>query len=346
MEENNRIKIKGKSGEAKTQKRKSGFRTFFKVLFIILFILILLVASVIGGSYLYMSHKLDTVDYVDIPKNEIEVNTGVEENLSNYRNIALFGLDSRMDNFDDSRSDCIMIISINNKTNDVRIGSVYRDTYVDIQGHGLDKITHAYAYGGAKLSMNTLNKNLDLDIKEFVTVNFETVKTVIDTIGGVEITVTDAESQSIPNISGAGTYNLNGTQALAYSRIRKIDTDYKRTERMRTVLNAVFEKLKKQSPAEILSFVDVILPHISTNIPKNEIIAMAPSILSYKITNDFGWPYEVKGITLDRWYGVPVTLETNVVKLHQDLFGEQNYTASDTVKSISNRIISKTNYSK
>lgn len=311
-----------------------------------LFIGIILIALIACGvGYWYLNSKLDKVDYVDIPVNEIEVNTGVEENLEEYRTIALLGLDTRTDTFTGSRSDCIILVTINNITKDVKLTSVYRDTYLDIDGYGLDKITHAYAYGNAKLTINTLNKNLDLNIKEFITVNFETVKTVVDAIGGVTIDVTTAEAASIPGISSAGTYNLNGEQALAYARIRKIDSDYKRTERMRTVLTAVFEKAKTKSIAELNSLADTILPHVSTNVTKSEIVSLLPQIFSYNVTDSIGWPYVVRAYTTPTWYGAPVTLEENVKRLHQELFDEEDYEVSDTVKAISDKIIKRTGYS-
>ena len=211
--------------EGKRLNKEEEHKKKHKVLrvFIIIFIILLVLAiALIGTGYWYIHSKLDQMNYVDnVTRNEVAVDAEVEENLSEYRNIALFGLDTHYDSFENSRSDCIIIVSINNNTKDVRLLSVYRDTYVDIDGHGLDKITHAYAYGGPALALSTLNKNLDLNITEFVTVNFETVKTIVDEIGGVQITVTSAEanSGSIPNIHSAGTYNLYGEHALAYSRI-------------------------------------------------------------------------------------------------------------------------------
>lgn len=316
-----------------------------KVIFKILIVLVLIIAIVALCGYLYIHNKLNRIDYVDLPANEIEVNAGIEEYLEKYRTIALFGLDTRADKLSDSRSDCIILVTINNITKDVKLTSVYRDTYLELDGIGLDKATHAYYYGNAKLAINTLNKNLDLNIKEFVTVNFETVKTVVDSIGGVNITVTSAEASKIPNISTAGTYNLNGEQALAYARIRKIDSDYKRTERMRTVLTAVLEKVKTKNVSELNSLVDTILPHVSTNISQAEIFSLIPQVVSYNVTDSIGWPYEVRAYTTPTWYGAPVTLESNVKKLHQEVFGEEDYEVSETVKEISNKIITKTGYS-
>ncbi len=233
--------------EKKQVKKK---RTGLKIFGIIILILIIIIAGIAVGGFSYINDKLGKIDYDDLSANEIEVNAGVEESLSKYRNIALLGLDARTDTFDGTRSDCIIIASINQETKEIKLLSVYRDTYLELTDRNLDKITHAYAYGGAKLTLSTLNTNLDLNITEYVTVNFDTVRTVVNAVGGVKMTVTDAEAKSIPNITSAGTYNLNGEQALAYARIRKIDTDYKRTERMRDVLTAVFNKVKKLSIVE------------------------------------------------------------------------------------------------
>ena len=340
------------------QKSKSGFKIFLRILLALLIIIVIFVLSALGGSWWFLNSKLDKVQYVNIPEEDIEVNEGVEENLEEYRNILLLGLDST--SFTGSRSDCIILVTINNRTKNVKLTSIYRDSYLDINNYGLDKITHAYAYGGPALSMSSINKNLDLNIKEFATVNFDTVVSVVDSIGGVQIPITSEEVKYIntyikavnsqlgrnsSSITTPGTYTLDGVQALAYSRIRYTDGgDYKRTERMRDVLTAVFAKAKTKSIPELNSLLDTLLPHVYTNISKDEIISLLPQAASYNVTDSVGWPYEVKGITLDRWYGVPVTLEQNVKKLHEQVFGETDYTVSDTVKSISNKIINKTGY--
>ena len=320
---------------------RGGFLKFIGILFLILLIIL---GIALGAGYAFLSDKLSNMNHVDIDENAITINAGIADELKDYRTIALFGLDTREDSFKNSRSDCIILISINKRTNDVKLTSVYRDTYVDIDGHGLDKITHAYAYGGPELALSTLNKNLDLNITEFVTVNFETVKTVVDTIGGISLTLTSAEAKQI-GLSGAGTYTLDGDEALAYSRIRYSDSEYKRTERMRNVIDAVFTKIKSKDISQILEYIDIILPHISTNISNNSIIAMVPFVLSYDITDSLGWPYDVKGYSSDAWYGVPVTLESNVKELHEELFDTKDYTPSKTVQEISDDIIDETGYS-
>ena len=224
----------------------------------------------------------------------------------------------------------------------------------------LDKVTHAYSYGGAQNTLKALNTNLDLNISEYVTVNFDAVIAAVNAMGGVNIDIDsselkyindyiDATSQSSgvksSHITKTGTQTLDGVQAVAYSRIRyTAGGDYKRTERMRTVVTAMMKKAKTLSITKLNSLADTILPKISTNISSMEIVSLIPSIASFNITESLGWPYETQGITLDRWYGVPITLESNVLKLHQEAFGQEDYEVSDTVKTISNQIIKKTGY--
>ena len=325
------------------KKKKSGLKIFG----IIVLVLVIILAILVGIIFGFINSKLSKMQTVDLNEDDLSVSSQVEENLAEYRNIAIFGIDSREDTYSKgNRSDCIIIASINNNTKEVKLLSVYRDTYVNIEGHGLDKITHAYSYGEAPLAIKTLNSNLDLNIKEFVTVNFDAVKDIIDSIGGIQMQITSEEVSHISGITQAGTYNLTGEQALAYARIRYAEGgDYKRTERMRDVLTAVANKVKTMNVSQLNNLVDEILPRVYTNITAGDIFSLFPSVASFNITESKGWPYETKGITLDRWYGVPVTLESNVKQLHQELFGETDYEPSETVKTISNSIVQKTGYS-
>ena len=310
-------------------------------------ILLIILAIIIGGTFWFINSKLGKMQQVDLNEEDLDVSAEVAENLSNFRNIAIFGIDSREDSYSKgNRSDCIIIASMNNQTKEVKLVSVYRDTYVQIEGYGLDKITHAYSYGEAPLAIKTLNTNFDLNITEFVTVNFDAVKEIVDDIGGISMNITQEEVSHIPGLTKAGTYTLTGEQALAYARIRYAEGgDYKRTERMRDVLTAVLNKVKTFSISELNQFVDKVLPKVYTNITAADVFSMIPSLTSIKITDSIGWPYETRGITLDRWYGVPVTLESNVKRLHQEVFGENDYLPTDTVKQISQEIINKTGYS-
>ena len=272
------------------------------------------------------------------------VNSNVSKSLSNYRNIVIFGVDDRTDSFS-GRSDSIILVSLNKKTSEVKLCSIYRDTYLKLTGRTLDKITHAYAYGGPELAISTLNQNLDLNITEFATVNFDSTQKIIDAVGGITLKIDSDEVKHITGINSAGKHHLTGSQALEYSRIRyEAGGDYKRTERMRTVLTAVFDKVKTLGLGELNNLVNELLPLVKTNISTLDVISLLPNIASFKVNTNIGWPYEVKGITLDRWYGVPVTLEENVSKLHEELFGQTGYIPSDTVKEINNSIINKTGY--
>lgn len=343
--------------KSKPKKKRKGLKIFG----IVVLTLVIIIAGVLGGAYWYIADKFGKMQQVAINEEELNIDTQVEENLSGYRNIALFGVDSRDDNLGrGNRSDCIIIASINNKTKEIKLLSVYRDTYVQIEGHGLDKITHAYSYGEAPLALSTLNTNLDLNIKEFVTVNFDLVAEAVNLLGGVDINIEQSEIQYIneyidstssstgiasKHITKTGMQTLDGVQAVAYSRIRyTAGGDYKRTERMRDVLTAMLQKIKTKSIGEINNFLDVILPKVYTNIEANDIIALIPDMMNFKVTDSIGWPYETKGITLSAWYGVPVTLEENVTRLHEELFGEENYTPTATVQEISDSIIKKTGY--
>ena len=342
------------NGETLKGKKRKRIRIFLTIILVILILLLLC----FSGIAWYVYNKLSKVNYVELEN--IEINEGVEEQLKGYRNIVLFGVDAIANTYDNSRSDCIIIASINEDTNEVKLTSIYRDTYVYIEGHGYDKITHAYAYGGPELAINTINKNFDLDITEFVAVNFDAVVDIIDAIDGVNITIESDELNYIndyisavdsqmgkrtPKVTKTGNQTLSGVQALAYSRIRyTAGGDYKRTERMRDVLNASFSKAKTMSVGKLNNLADILLPKVYTNITSNEILGMIPNITKYNVVSSIGWPYEVKGITLDRWYGVPVTLESNVKKLHADLFGNEGYEVSSKVKEYSNGIIKKTGY--
>ena len=340
------------------EEKKKGVNIFFKIVIVLILIIIIL----LGVAFFYVKGKLDKIQKVELPKDEeLGITEEIEQKLTGYRNIAIFGVDSRADDYGrGNRSDCIVIASINNDTGEIKLASVYRDTYVNIDGYGLDKITHAYSYGEAPLAIKTLNKNLDLNINEFVTVNFDSVAEAVDQLGGIKLTIDSEEIKYIngyidetsrvtgkksQHITQPGTYTVDGVQAVAYSRIRyTAGGDYKRTERMRTVIEAMFAKLKTRNLKEINSFADDILTHEYTNISETEIISMVPSMAKYKVTESVGWPYNTKGKTMDRWYGIPVTLESNVIQLHKEIFGEEDYVPSDTVKSISQSIVNKTGY--
>ena len=337
-----------------------------KIIGIIFLVLIVIALGAALGGYIYLQNMLGKINHVDIDEEAIEINEEAKElKKSGYRTIALFGVDSRSNKLESgTRSDGIILAVIDEKTKKIDLISVYRDSYLQIPGKGIDKVTHAYAYGGAELSMSTLNTNLDLDITEFATVNFNVLSDIVDSIDGVKIKITSEEIKYInkyiaevekvsgkksSNITKPGTYNLDGVQAVAYSRIRYTSGgDYKRAERMRTVLSAIISKSKGLSITKLNKLANKLLPEIYTNIDSNEIISMIPQIATYSVSNSMGWPYEVKGATINKvWYGVPVTLESNVKKLHEEIYSKQtDYEVSSKVKEISSQIIKKSGYNK
>lgn len=329
---------------------------------LLIFIVIIGIALAVGANYI--KSKLDKINVEEIDKTAVGITEEVEKELKGYRNIALFGIDSRKDDYGlGNRSDCIIIASLNQDTNEIKLVSVYRDTYMQVENNGkqiLDKVTHAYSYGGAENALKALNTNLDLNITEYVTVNFDAVIEAVNSIGGVTINIDSSELKYINDyikatsattgvksklIQTTGEQVLDGVQAVAYSRIRYTEGgDYKRAERMRTVINATLSKVKTLNPSELNRLIDTILPRISTNITSSEVTELIPIVAALNITESIGWPYEIKEITLDRWYGVPVTLESNVERLHKEVLGQPDYVVSETVKEISNKIIKRTGY--
>lgn len=352
------------AGKRTQEKPKKKMKTFGKVMLIIVIILVILLGIGAGVGFWYVHDKLGKVNYVEIDESNIGIDNEIDAKLNGYRTIAIFGVDSRNNELvKGTRSDCIILATINEKTKEVKLTSIYRDTYLELTGRDLDKVTHAYAYGGAELAISTLNTNLDLNIKEFVTVNFESVVDIVNAVGGVSINMTKEELKYIngyideinkvtgnkaSHITKSGTQTLNGVQALAYGRIRYTSGgDYKRTERMRDVMMAVVAKAKKMSIGQLNTLADTLLPKVYTNINTGEIISLIPQLIGYNIVDSTGWPYNTKGATIGGvWYGPPVTLESNVKELHEKVYGQEGYEPSEKVKEISQKIVKKTGYSK
>ena len=347
-------------------RKKKKMNKGLKIFLIILLVLVIIIVGLGVAGYTFVNGKIGKMQKENIDTTAVGINEETKQELKGYRNIALLGIDSRADDYGlGNRSDCMMIASINQETSEIKLISVYRDTYVYVMENGtkrLDKITHAYSYGGAQNTLKSLNEAMDLNITEFVTVNFDAVIAAVDSLGGVYIDIDnseikyindyiDATSQSSgiksTHVTKTGRQKLDGVQAVAYSRIRYTSGgDYKRTERMRTVVEAMLSKAKTLGVSQLNSFADTILPKIRTNISSGDIWGLVPKLAAFKVTNSIGWPYETKGITLDRWYGVPVTLESNVIKLHKEAFEQDDYELPETVKEMNNAIIKKTGYSK
>lgn len=352
--------------EENNMRKKKKMNKGLKIFLIILLVLVIFILGLGVAGYTFVNGKIGKMQKENIDTTAVGINEETKQELKGYRNIALLGIDSRADDYGlGNRSDCMMIASINQETNEIKLISVYRDTYVYVMENGtkrLDKITHAYSYGGAQNTLKSLNEAMDLNITEFVTVNFDAVIVAVDSLGGVYIDIDESEIKYVndyidatsessgvksSHITHSGRQKLDGVQAVSYTRVRyTTGGDYKRTERMRTVVEAMLSKAKTLNVGQLNSFADTILPKIRTNISTSEIWGLIPKLASFKVTESIGWPYDTKGITLDRWYGVPVTLKSNVERLHKEAFEQEDYEASDTVKEMSAAIVKKTGYSK
>ena len=241
----------------------------------------------IGGVYIYGRHIYNKVERVEVDKEEVGITEEVEEKLSPYNNsvinIALFGVDS----YDGStgRSDSIIIATIDTIHKKLKLTSIMRDSYVNISGIGNDKINHAYAFGGPQLAIKTLNENFDLNIQDFVAVNFDSLPKIIDMLGGVTVDVTEEEVSHISGINSAGTYNLTGAQALAYSRIRyATGGDYVRTERQRTILTKMYEKILSINPTQYTSLLSEGLSMLQTSLDYSKILELGTEVLKMGVT--------------------------------------------------------------
>lgn len=331
--------------------RKKKKKKHRKLIFTLELVLILVVA--LG---LFAFAQLSRVGRVNLK--DIVINSGIAK--SGYRNIALFGVDSREGDLDSgTNSDTIMVCSINNKSGEIKLVSVYRDTYLDVYDGNYAKANSAYAGGGPERAVNMLNKNLDLDITDFVTVDFNAVIKAVDLLGGIDIDLTDEEVKwlnaylvetsqvtgvSYENVTSSGTQHLSGIQAMAYCRIRYTEGwDYKRTERQRLVLEKIFAAAQAQGVTGLAGLINTMIPYIKTSLSNTEMLALAANIGKYSIGDTQGFPYDKQAADVDAGdCVVPVNLASNVSQLHSYLFGESNYTPSDTVQQISNQIINNT----
>lgn len=351
---NNRNRKRKKMTRRQRRKRKL-------ILFIVevLVILILLAALFV----IIKLNKLNNTGDLDEDKLNINIDAKTQELLDGYTNIALFGIDNRSTGkYESGNSDCIMIASINNDTKEVRLVSVYRDSFLAVDDDDdLRKLNAAYAKGGPTGAVAALNKNLDLDIKEYVAVDFNAVMEVVDALGGIELDITSKEAETMKiyinemnevmgtngtAVSGPGLQTVNGIQALAYCRDRYSGgDDYGRTERQRTVISKIVEKAKAASLPTLNKVIDELFPDISTSLSSSEILGLAASIKDYELADTQGWPFQ---LTTERMGGklgdvvVPTDLETNVNLLHQYLFDVEDYETTQTVKNISKSVINET----
>lgn len=365
-------KVKSSKGNKKASAKKRKARRRNRT---ILFAAEIIVLVVMLG-FLYTVMKTEKVEKIQIDEEAIvmEMNEKVEENevMKGYRNVALFGVDSREGSLGKgTRSDTIIIASINQDTGDVKLLSVFRDTYLNLGNDSYNKCNAAYAKGGPEQAITMLNKNLDMNITDYITVGFDGLIEVIDALGGVEINVTESEISHLNNyqismvgtttdgktftaqegvdytpVTKAGMQNLNGLQATAYCRIRYIGNDFQRAQRQRDVITAISEKAKKASVAKLNNVVNGVMDNVSTSLDVKEILSVLSEIGNYSIVGSDGFPFEKyratgtvgsKGSCV-----IPQDLEKNVTELHKFLFGEEDYEVSSEVKEFSQKVAKDT----
>ena len=338
-----------------------------KVLFILEIIVLLLF---IGGLYVYgqISAKLDKIDIqeTDIQEQDIVTNDQAPQ-MTGYTTYALFGLDhrSRNEKLNTENSDTIIVASINNDTKAVKLVSVYRDTLLNVKDDTYSKANAAYALGGPAQAVNMLNTNLDLNITDYVSIDFDALVTVVDCLGGLDIPLSYAEIVHMNNYcvetaeetgksytpvelpepkpedqeAIVGTYHLNGVQATSYCRIRyTASLDMGRTERQRRVIQMIVDKAKKAGLSTIFDIMDQVFPMVKTSVSKTEILKLIPAMIGYCIDETTGFPQDYKFATVKGSVIVPTTLDSNVLKLHQFLYGNTNYTPTQDVLNKSAQI--------
>lgn len=344
-----------------------------KILFAVEIIVLLLF---IGGLYVYgqLNSKLDKINQPVLDDSKIKVNQEVQDSidsqestLTGYTTYALFGIDHRDKNtaLGGENSDTIIIASVNNDTKDVKLVSVYRDTLLNLGNDTYSKANAAYAYGEAEQAITMLNTNLDLNISEYATVNFNALTTIIDDLGGLDMDMSYAEIVHMNNYCVETSeetgkdytpielpdrpddieavqyhYHLNGVQATSYCRIRyTASLDMGRTERQRRVIQMIVSKAKSVGLGKIFKIMDDVFPMVTTSMTKDEILQLLPTLIGYSVDDTTGFPTSYKFSNVKGSIIVPTTLETNVIELHKFLYGDEAYTPSATVKANSEKIL-------
>lgn len=349
-------------GRRRARAKKGNWFTRMKMWQRVLLIVACVLLCVVFGAAVYVYAKWSMIDTQDIKAEDIVINDEVKKNKEvdlgdGYKNVALFGVDSRDGNLGEgNRTDCIIVASLNNETKEIKMVSVYRDTLLDLSEGTYQKCNAAYSYGGPVLAINMLNMNLDLDIEDYVTVDFGAIADAIDLLGGVEIEVTEEElpyiNQYIPEtansagksanyLSSAGLQKLDGTQATTYARIRSTaGGDFTRTERQRLVIEKMFEKAKTADLGTLNAIIDKVFPQVSTSFTLQEILMYATAYSEYTLTGNMGFPEDNYTDMLSGLGSVvvPDDLVSNVTKLHEFLFGTTGYTPSSTVQTVNSNI--------
>lgn len=342
----------------KKKESKSG-----RILFAVEILVLLLF---LGGLYLW-GQVNQRLDILEEPAKEFEQERVVINPeapiMTGYKTYALFGIDRRDKNpmFDTENSDTIMIASVNNDTKEVKIVSIYRDTLLNIGDGVYAKANAAYAYGGPEQAISMLNKNLDLDITDYISINFDALVTAVDCVGGLDVPLSYAEIVHMNNYcietseevgkgyvpvelpeeqpenqeEILGTYHLNGVQATSYCRIRyTASMDMGRTQRQRDTILRIVQKAKKGGLSLVFSMMDEIFPLVKTSLTKAEMLQLMPSMIGYGLDESVGFPmnYMFANTSQNGSVIVPTTLVSNVEELHKFLYGEDtDYVVSDDV---------------
>ena len=357
------IKARKAAAKKRIQAKNQAKKKRNKIILFVVEIFVLLLAVVV----LYGVLKTEKVGKVDIPEEDIVINEEVlekqETTMKGYRNVALFGVDSTTGALTkNTRSDSIMIASINLDTGECKIVSVYRDTYLNLGNDTYNKCNAAYAKGGPEQAINMLNMNMDMNITDFVTVGFAGLSDTIDALGGIMIDVDEAEIEHLNNyqlcmaedlkrtytpVTSTGYQLLDGLQATAYCRIRyTAGDDFKRAERQREVLMAIADQAKTASPATLNKVANDVFSEVYTSLDLSEILELLGEVTKYEIVGQAGFPEDnhratgtigSKGSCV-----VPVSLEENVTWLHNFLFEDEAYTPSEAVKEYSQKVVADT----
>lgn len=343
----------GGSGLSYREKRKKKKRGC-GCLPVLLLVIILAVVAVAGFRFSLKS-AFSKIEKYPLDKSNVTA-TEADANMKDYQNIALFGVDSQDNKIKDqgSRTDCIIIASINNSSKKVKLMSIYRDTYVSIDGE-YDKINAAYSYGGPELALRTINRNLDLNITDFATVNFKALADAVDILGGIPLTINsekelenlNAYIGNMNHINGGnskkfdkvGTYTFDGNQAVAYSRIRYMEGgDHARANHQRLVLEGIMNAAKKQ-PLKLGKLISTVLPQCKTSLSNNDLTKLTLSMARCEIEDSQAYPFQSEDERYNGiYYGFPITAKTNVTKAHKYLFGTKNYEPVDELQKISAKI--------
>ena len=318
--------------------------------------------AIVGGTLVllttagvaFAASKLSKIETTELDTEKLNISTEVEHNETGYLNVELFGLDSRDGSLGTGeRSDTIIIASLDRATKEVKLCSIFRDTLLEQPDGSYNKANSAYATDDAEGAVAMLNKNLDMDIKHYVTVNFNVLVDVIDALGGIELDLTDEEvfwtngyctetsrvtGKKTTELTKPGKQLLDGVQATSYCRIRYTSgDDFKRAERQRIVLEQIVNKAQTADLSTINRIIDKVFPKVATNFTLTEILAYAKDAFDYKLTEMSGFPFDKTTATLTGVGSSVVAedLQDNVIQLHKFFFGEDGYAPSSVVTSIS-----------